>query len=129
MIALQGQSQIITTDELLCVLREGTNIPVNVTYIDGKPIKRNSITFELVANVQPLNGRDLLLVPELDRHKEAYYVFTNEVEKPLKDNDQIKRTDPTTGDTKWFQVQNVQQWGSFQECTMMAVDAGPRSSP
>lgn len=129
MIPLYGQSQIITGDEILCVMREGTNIPQNVTYIDGKPVKRNQITFDLVANVQPMNGRDLLLVPEGDRHKEAYFIFTNEMSKPLANNDQIKRTEPQTGSTKWFQVQQVQQWGSFQECIMIAVDVGPRSSP
>lgn len=134
-IKLFGTSQIMKGDETLPVLRQGTNIPGNVVYVDGKPVKRNGIAFCVVANVQPLAGRDLLLVPELDRYKEQWNLFilnekyftdeTLEVqsESRLKELDQINRLGVN------YVIQNVMNWGSYTLARMMRIDTGPNKTP
>jgi hypothetical protein len=134
-IKLFGQSQIMKGDETLPVLRQGTNISENVVYVDGKPIKRNSISFCVVANVQPLSGRDLLLVPELDRYKEQWNLFilndkyfTDESlevqsDSRLKVQDQINRLGVN------YTIQNVENWGSYSLARIMRVDTGPDKTP
>lgn len=114
MIELEGPSEIITSDERLTVYNDG-----QVIYLDGKPVKRDITSYQLTCNVQPLNGRDLLLVPEHDRFKEQYWVFTNEIEQPLKVNQRLIRNSIS------FQVQEVEQWGSYQRARIMRIDVGP----
>ena len=116
MIQLQGPSQIINYDEQIPVVREN-----EVIYLEGKPIKRQIADFTITCNVQPLDGKDLLLVPEGDRFKEQYTLFTNNTQTPLLDNDRVVRRGIS------FQVQNVEQWGSYQKCRIMRIDVGPFS--
>lgn len=136
MIKLYGKSQILTKDETLSVYREGTNIPGNVVYVDGKPIKRNGISFMVGGTIQPLNGRDLLLVPEGDRFKEQYWLFVTSYffktdlglevqDKPtsLLVNDQITRLEVN------FQVQEIEDWGSYCKARIMRIDVGPNATP
>lgn len=118
MIELQGPSQIITGDEVLEVVRIG-----EVVYLDGKPVQRFKEQFKIICNVQPVEGRELLLVPEGDRYKEMYFVFTNNMEKLVLVNDKIVRQGVN------FQVQSVQNWGSFQELRIMRYDVGPEATP
>ena len=117
MIPLQGPSQIITGDETLIVINEG-----RVVYQDGKPVKADVTQFNLTCNVQPLDGRQLLLVPEGDRLKEQYWVFTNEVDNPVRDNQRVLRQGIQ------FQIQESEQWGSYQAFRMMRIDTGPNAS-
>ena len=128
---LSGPSQIITGDETITVLRQGIDIPDNVVYVDGKPIRRNPETFNIICNIQPLNGRDLLLVPEADRYKEQWWIFMNNEEKPLHDNDIVQRPeeDDSTGAIKNYQVQSVEAWGSYTRARIMRVDVGPNATP
>ena len=117
MIPLQGPSQIITGDETLVVIEEG-----KVVYVDGKPVKPNPIQFSLTCNVQPLDGRELMLVPEGDRYKEQYWVFTNEMDRPVRDNQRVLRQGIQ------FQIQETEQWGSYQAFRMTRIDVGPNES-
>jgi|WetSurMetagenome_2_1015567.scaffolds.fasta_scaffold112317_3 hypothetical protein len=128
---LSGPSQIITGDETLTILRQGIDIPDNVVYVDGKPVRRNPETFKIICNVQPLNGRDLLLVPEADRYKEQWWVYMNNEEKPLHDNDIAQRVeeDDLTGSVKNYQVQSVEAWGSFTRARIMRIDVGSNATP
>ena len=127
MIPLQGPSQIITNDETLAVCRDGS-----VTYVDGKPVKGNIIQFKITCNVQPLNGRELMLVPELDRYKEQYWVWMNQQDTPLEINDTVLRpgldqyNKPTLVS---FQVQEIQNWGSYTQAKIMRRDVGPNAKP
>lgn len=127
MIKLQGPSQIITKDESFNVTREG-----EVIILDGKPIKRNLIKFSVRGNIQPMNGRDLLLVPEGDRFKEQYWLFYNnssivvdmglEIEAnptSIIVNDRMTRLEVN------FQVQTVENWGSYSRARIMRIDVGP----
>lgn len=126
---LSGPSTIITGDERLSVFREGTDVPRNVVYVDGKPIKRYSTTFQVTCAVMPIQGRDLLLVPEGDRERENYWCFTNNQDVTLRLNDFVIREDlQTSKATLYFQVQSVENWGSFQRVRLMRIDVGPLST-
>lgn len=127
MIGLQGPSYIIENDETLCVTRIGT-----VIYQDGKPIDRNLIEFNITCNIQPLNGRDLTLVPEGDRYKEQYWIWMNNSESPLEINDKVcrKGLDKTNRPALVkFQVQEVQHWGSYTRARIMRLDVGAEKTP
>jgi hypothetical protein len=126
MIQLFDQVDIIIDDETLTVCRVG-----EVLYKDGKPVSTNNIEFQITCNVQPLNGRDLQLVPEGDRYKEQYWVFMNQTQLPLQTNDTVLRpgvlqnSQPTIVK---FEVQEVQNWGSFTQARIMRIDVGPNAS-
>jgi hypothetical protein len=113
MISLQAPSQIISTDEVLRVVREGC-----VRYVDGKPLKDKIKEFEIACNVQPLGGKDLLLVPEGDRTKEQYWLWTPTA---VEINDRVIRRELS------FQIQTVEVWGSYAKARIMRIDVGEYS--
>lgn len=129
MIKLFGPSYIIDFDELLEVVREGTSIPQDVEYVDGKPVKVDPVCFMVTCNVQPIQGRDLMLVPEMDRGRENYWLFTNNCDVPLQVNDRVNRKDLQTNSTLIsYQVQECQNWGSFQQVRLMRIDIGKNAA-
>lgn len=127
MIKLQGPSTIITKDESFSCTREG-----EVIILDGKPIKRFLVKFSVRGNIQPMSGRDLLLVPEGDRFKEQYWLFYNNSSIVVDEGLDIQ-ADPTAiiiNDRMTrlgvnFQVQTVENWGSYSKARIMRVDVGP----
>lgn len=135
MIKLFGPSQILKRDEEITIIRQGTDVPENVSVVDGKPVKRTFTRFSITGNVQPLNGRDLLLIPEWDRFKEQYWVYFNNVvlcdqafirakdESLLRVNDQVVRLGVN------FQVQELEDWGSYARARIMRIDVGPQETP
>ena len=130
MIKLFAQSQILKNDETLTVTRIGATV-----YQEGKAIHYDPIVFQIIGNVQPLNGRQLLLVPEHDRYKEQYWVyidnsqFTNdkglEVDGPsvLLVNDRVTRLCAN------YQIQEVENWGTYCRVRIMRIDVGPDRTP
>lgn len=126
---LQGQSRIITGDETLTVNRYEDKVPKDIVYVEGKAVKRQGRkeTFTITCNVQPLNGRDLLLVPEGDRFKEQYWIFMNNQQRPIHDNDEVVRIQE--GKTVNYQVQSSEQWGSYSRARIMRIDVGPDATP
>lgn len=129
MIKLQGPSIIINYDEVLEVVREGTRIPDDVAYVDGKPVKVEPFCFRVECNVQPILGRELQLVPEMDRTKENYWLWTNNMEHPIQVNDRVIRKDLETNNTKIsYQVQEVQNWGSYQQVRVVRDDIGEHAA-
>jgi hypothetical protein len=80
MIELEGPIDIIEGDETLEVNRDG-----KVYIVDGKPVKPTSTTFKITCSVQPMGSRDLLMVPEGDRYKEQYFVWSNNLDTPVQD--------------------------------------------
>lgn len=117
MIRLQGKSRIINHDESLALYRA-----CGVQYDAGRAVTPEEKREEFVCNVQPVNGRDLLIVPEGDRFKEQYWVFTNP-QTALRVNDRVVRCAVN------FQVQSVEQWGSYSRCRIMRVDVGTEATP
>lgn len=128
---LSGPSTIIEGDETLKVVRQGTAIPGNVIYVDGKPVKRDPIIFNITCNVQPLNGKDLLLVPEGDRYKEQWWIFMNNEQKPLHDNDIVERPEEDDPEQRIinYQVQSSEAWGSYTRARIMRIDVGSNATP
>ena len=116
---LSGPSNIITGDETLDVVREGTSLGGNVNYVDGKLVKTNPLKFCIICNVQPLTGKDLLLVPEGDRYTDQLWVWMNQQQTPLLTNDMVLRQGRT------YQVQSAENWGSYTKARIMKVDVGP----
>jgi len=112
-------------DETLPVLREGTAVGRNVVYVDGKPVKRNGLRYNVVANVQPVVGRELEIVPEGDRYKEQYWLFADNLHNDvvLQVNDKILRGG------KLYQIQQAMDWGSYTESRMVLIDVSPDTRP
>ena len=117
MIRLQGPSRIINYDETLTILRED---PSAVRYVDGEPLRPPPTEYSFRCNVQPVSGRELLLVPEGDRFKEMYSVWS---EGQFKVNDRVVREGAN------FQVQSVEYWGSYSRARIVRVDVGPNKTP
>lgn len=115
MKALQGPSRIMATDEILTVRHY-----LEVVYANGKPLPVAFEDIEIRANVQPVTGLQLMIVPEADRFKEQYYVYSQDKSK-ISINDKVIRLGVN------FQVQNVEEWGSYQRAMIMRVDVGPDS--
>jgi hypothetical protein len=127
MYQLSGKSQIMTNDETLKVYRQTT------TLVYGKPVANLPILqFSIECNVQPCTGRDLLLVPEGDREKENLWVYSTEIEKPVRLNDKITRWSKGLQMMLNYQVQNVETWGEapngYQKIRMTLDDVGPNNS-
>lgn len=116
MIKLFDRSYIMTCDETL----KGVRVK-SAEYKDGLIHHLEKQTFDVICNVQPLNDKDLLLVPEGDRHKEQYYIFSEQMALPLQINDTIIRNGIN------YQVQGVQDWGSYSRSRIMRDDVGPKS--
>lgn len=113
MYALQGRSQIINHDETLSVSRNGP-----VVFIDGLAVSKKIEEFPVVCNVQPVDAKDLLLVPEGDRTKEQFWMYY-ESTVSLQLRDVVTRTG------KKYQVQAISQWGSYERTRIMLIDIGP----
>ena len=137
MIKLFDYSQILNKDETLPVARKQA-----AHYVDGKPVYAPNLEFFIITNVQPVSGRDLLLVPEHDRFTEQYWLyfkndqwFVNqglEYHGPsyLMINDIITRKDQANPNTVAnYQVQTIENWGSYCRARMMRVDVGPQKTP
>lgn len=128
MIQLQGPSFMMTNDECLKVCRD-----TGVIIVDGKPVKRPPENFNITCTVQPLNDKDLMLVPEGDRFKEQYWVWMNLCEKPLLLQDIVLRAglDNKTHCpiTVRYEVQGTQDWGDFIQSRIMRQDVGPGATP
>ena len=114
MIELEGQIDLIDYDEILTARRDN-----EIYWVDGKPIKSGAVKIQFRCNVQPLGGRELLMVPENDRYREQYNFWAWGM--MVKDNDIIERCG------KDFQVQNLENWGSYQKGRMMLIDTGKES--
>ncbi len=63
-----------------------------------------------------MSGKDLLLVPEGDRTREQYWLYT---ECKVQLADRVERCGVN------FQVQSVQNWGSYNQARIMRIDVGP----
>ncbi len=113
MYPLSGSSSIMNGDETL----EFTRYPTP-TYIDGKPVQGTPDTFDVICNRQPLSPRDLLVVPEGDRDKEQYWIFSENLDE------QIALQDETLIDRVNFVVMGIEPWGSYSRARIVKIDVG-----
>jgi hypothetical protein len=121
MYQMKGTSRLLTHDEILPVLREGGLDDGSVVYVDGKPVKRAPLTFSIRCNVQPMSGRDLMRVPEADRFREQYSLWTYDVR--LRVNDKLLRLGAV------YNVEASEPWGRYVKARMLQVDVGPDYAP
>ena len=135
MIKLFGKSQILKADEVISVRRL-----LSVTYPSsgpnaGKPVQQAPQNFTVRGNVQPLTGRDLLMVPEHDRYREQYWLWVENTKYAVQSglNDEsvpiLKTNDIVIRLGVNFQIQEVQDWGTYIRGHMMRVDVGPYATP
>jgi hypothetical protein len=107
-----------------------------VVYLDGKPVKTLLSKTPFKSNVQPLNGRELLLVPEHQRFIEQYWCFMPSPRTTYDGSEQDAPKDyaPKVGDVVHrnnvhYQVQDIENWGSYQKVRIMRVDVGDYQTP
>lgn len=114
---LLGKTQLINCDgEPVTVARN----QACAVYVDGKLTTPPEFTFTATGSVQPLGGRDLLLVPEGDRYKEQLWFFTA---SKLKMKDRVTRCGIN------YQVQAVEDWTAYVRARLMRIDLGPFATP
>ena len=68
------------------------------SYVSGHYVQGSESTSTIYANVQPLSGEQILQLPEADRKKEGYSLFS---EDEMRVNDIIVR------DSKNYEIQTV----------------------
>lgn len=131
MIKLFGKSQIIKGDEVLPFFRKGS-----VTYKDGKPVNGEPIEFAVRGNIQPMSSRDLLMVPEHDRYKEQYWLYIDNTQFAVRAGLDVEANpsvvitnDILTRLRVNYQVQSVENWGSYSRARIMRLDVGPNATP
>lgn len=114
---MSGPSRIMNHDEALDVVRP-PSLGLGSAYLGGKLsiTPGASARFTLAANVQPLGGKDLQLLPEGDRFADQLWVWTNVVNPGLQINDQVTRRG------RVYQVQSAEEWGTYIRARLVAVD-------
>lgn len=87
--------------------------PITVTrsaqgeYVDGRYVPGDNQTFEAFGNIQPLNGKELLQLPEGDRQRQTLKIYTAFA---LENNDTVTRSDGIQ-----HEVQAVEDWTAFHQ--------------
>lgn len=120
MSRMQGDSYLmhgVDVSETLIVKRAA-----NVRWIEGKPVETNIEPYEMIGNVQPFSPKDLLLVPEAQRTKEMLWIFTEQNTKIPQNNDHVIRNGI------YFQVQGVENWGTYSRIRVVREDVGAQAS-
>lgn len=118
-------SRLINFDETLTVSRQGSQLGVDISFIDGKPVAlHDPVQFTVICTIQPLTGRDLILLPEGDRYKEQLYMWVDDKNS----EDKVKLNDIIVRPPGNYQAQAVEQWGSYSRVRLMRVDIGPLST-
>ena len=99
---------IITKGECAKVCRKAKGAYVDGFYSDGK-----SCEFDIVASIQPLTGREILQVPEGDRLREHFNIFS---EFKMQVNDVMIK------DSLKYEVQKVEDWNEYTKSIAVLND-------
>lgn len=122
---LDGPVELLDCDETLTVVRQGRLVDGDMTYVDGVPVSTHApMTFDVICTVQPMGGRDLLLVPEAFRAKESLWLWARQ-EGLVSGGAVIDVADIVLRLGRAYQVQSAEDWGSYSRCMLVAVDIGP----
>ena len=123
MIPLFGDVALMECDETLWVMREGGPDGTDIPIVDGKPVKRSPWWYSIACNVQPVSGKELLLMPEGDRFRDQFNAYQQadpgESREVLRVNDKVCRAG------KFWVVQQVTHWGSYVIGRFVRIDVGP----
>lgn len=87
-----------------------------ITWDNGLTFANDVKNFDIKGIIIPLTGKELLLVPEGDRFRQQVWVYT---QQEIRDNDSI------IWDGYPYEVQIVENWGSYRRSRAMKMDVGP----
>lgn len=92
-------------------------------YIERKWCDGGCSTFQVVASIQPMSGRERLLLPEGDRSREFVHIWTS---SPLQLGDIEKKTrgDSFDWNGKTYFVEKVERWGNHYRSTASLENIG-----
>lgn len=76
------------------------------SYVDGRWVDGAATVYTAAGNVQPLNGRELLQLPEGDRNREYKKMYTAFA---------VQNDDVVTISGKTYQAQNVADWSDHPQ--------------
>jgi len=112
------------------LMRRGESVVVERrcqgTYRAGEYIEGRCETFSVIANVQPITGYDLMQVPEGERHKRHFDVFTI---SRIKLDDILVGPDcnSTLGNGLRYKIVAAEDWGRYHRCKARLVDGQENS--
>ncbi len=116
--------ELLETDETLVCIRQGGVVPGNVTYVDGVATATlPAATFEIVCTIQPMGGRDLLLVDEAFRQKDMLSCWQAH-RTAAQDVVRLDVADIVLFRNKAYQVQGAEDWQSYTKASLCAIDVG-----
>jgi hypothetical protein len=125
---LDGPIELLECDEQVDVVRQGRLSPADVQYIDGIPTATHPpIRHTVTATLQPMGGRDLMLVPEGFRDKQTLWLWQAH-RTAAQDTFRIDVADLVLYGPRGYQVQTSEDWGSYTRCMLVAVDLGTYQS-
>lgn len=121
---LDGPVELMDCDETFLVVRQGRQVDTDVAYVDGIATAAHApITFGIAGTIQPMNGKDLLLVPEAYRERETLWLWATQYEFNA-GSFAIDNEDIVLFSGKAYQVQAVENWASYSRCMLVAIDQG-----
>lgn len=121
---LEGPVELLDADETLSVIRQGDVVDTDVLYVDGVAVAAAApTTFEITCTVQPMQGKDLLLVPEAFRQKESLWLWQEHYDQGP-DTLRVTLNDIVVRLGRAYQVQTAEDWGSYTHAILVAVDVG-----
>lgn len=121
---LDGPLELLECDEQVDVVRQGRGTPDDVQYIDGIPAATHPPVRQTVtATLQPMGGRDLMLVPEGFRDKETLWMWQAH-RTAAQDTIRVDLADIVLYGRKGYQVQSSEDWGSYSRCMLVGIDLG-----
>lgn len=125
---LDGPLELLECDELVDVVRQGRIAPDDVQYIDGLPTSPHPPTrVTITATLQPMGGRDLMLLPEGFRDKDTLWLWQAH-RTQAQDVLRLDVADIVLHGPKGYQVQSAEDWGSYSRCMLVGIDLGAYQS-
>ena len=122
---LDGPVELLDCDEVNTVVRQGRQVDADMSYVDGLPVSEHPVTtFLAVSTVQPMSGRDLLLMPEGFRTKETLWVWQR-YEAGISGGSIMTVADVLVRGGRAYQVQSAEDWGCYVRCMVVEIDLGP----
>lgn len=116
-----GPVRLLDEDETITIERQGTLVGTDVTYVDGLAVMAHPPeVFTMQGTLQPLDGRDLTLLPEAFRERESYNLWVRHGSEALS----LRPMDIVSRDTVRYQVQTAETWGDYTKAVIVAIDVG-----
>jgi hypothetical protein len=93
-------------------------IPIEITrtesgsYIDGEWVEGSTSTFTVQVNIQPLKPHEILMLPESERTRSWWKVYSADVLRTLKEGENGWAADEFTWKGDRYKVMKVDDWTS-----------------